>query len=308
MFALRCLFCDHGNPVGAKFCNSCGSSLSLMPCAACAAVNDRAAACCRQCRQALAPAPVEASDSDLWPDLESELAALETELAVAAAKNRARRTVAKAAVTPVSEAGDTPADEPSEARGEWSAGTPLAAETSAAGTLLSERPEPEPGRTVRRRSSWIASAAAAIGTAAVAGYLLHRGPTGAAQAGNAMVPTRSPVTALVPAPTTAAVPMSATVPALTSTSAPTPATARMPITAPAPVATSALVPVSMRLPVLERKAPADEQAAAAEVAGAPAAPSAALAGTVLHLPGARACSESVAAVGLCQPQPAAGTK
>ena len=44
-----CRFCDHHNPVAAKFCNDCGSPLHLKPCNQCDAVNLQAATTCRQC-------------------------------------------------------------------------------------------------------------------------------------------------------------------------------------------------------------------------------------------------------------------
>jgi ribosomal protein L40E len=42
-----CPFCDHRNPVGAKFCNDCGSPLK--PCNQCDAVNHQAATNCYKC-------------------------------------------------------------------------------------------------------------------------------------------------------------------------------------------------------------------------------------------------------------------
>jgi ribosomal protein L40E len=44
-----CPFCDHRNPVGAKFCNDCGSPLGLKPCNQCHAVNHQAATNCYKC-------------------------------------------------------------------------------------------------------------------------------------------------------------------------------------------------------------------------------------------------------------------
>jgi hypothetical protein len=49
MFPHQCLFCDHVNPVGAKFCNDCGSPLHLKPCKQCEAINDHAAQNCYRC-------------------------------------------------------------------------------------------------------------------------------------------------------------------------------------------------------------------------------------------------------------------
>src|SRR6266853_2472247 len=44
-----CPFCDHRNPVGAEFCNDCGSPLHLKPCNQCDAVNQQAATNCYKC-------------------------------------------------------------------------------------------------------------------------------------------------------------------------------------------------------------------------------------------------------------------
>src|SRR5206468_12335628 len=44
-----CPFCDHRNPVGAKFCNDCASPLHLKPCNQCNAVNHQAATNCYKC-------------------------------------------------------------------------------------------------------------------------------------------------------------------------------------------------------------------------------------------------------------------
>ena len=44
-----CLFCDHRNPPGAKFCNDCASPLHLKPCNQCNGVNDKAATHCCKC-------------------------------------------------------------------------------------------------------------------------------------------------------------------------------------------------------------------------------------------------------------------
>jgi ribosomal protein L40E len=49
MLASQCLFCDHVNPAGAKFCNDCGSPLHVKRCSQCEAVNDQAAENCSKC-------------------------------------------------------------------------------------------------------------------------------------------------------------------------------------------------------------------------------------------------------------------
>jgi ribosomal protein L40E len=49
MFPPQCIFCDHVNPAGAKFCNDCGSQLHVKRCSRCEAVNDQAAKNCFKC-------------------------------------------------------------------------------------------------------------------------------------------------------------------------------------------------------------------------------------------------------------------
>jgi hypothetical protein len=51
---LACFCCDHRNPVGAKFCNACGTPLHLKPCKHCEAINVRAAAHCHGCGETFA--------------------------------------------------------------------------------------------------------------------------------------------------------------------------------------------------------------------------------------------------------------
>lgn len=49
----HCRFCGHPNPAAAKYCNDCGSPLSLRPCALCGAINGRGATRCHACNAAL---------------------------------------------------------------------------------------------------------------------------------------------------------------------------------------------------------------------------------------------------------------
>jgi ribosomal protein L40E len=49
MANINCSFCDHANPVGAKFCNECGAGLGLRPCTQCEAINDVTATYCHHC-------------------------------------------------------------------------------------------------------------------------------------------------------------------------------------------------------------------------------------------------------------------
>ena len=48
-FASQCLFCDHANPIGAKFCNDCAGPLHLKLCKQCDAINDLPATNCYKC-------------------------------------------------------------------------------------------------------------------------------------------------------------------------------------------------------------------------------------------------------------------
>ena len=47
--AYQCLFCNHLNPVGASFCNECGSQLQLQQCDLCGSINKRSARVCYKC-------------------------------------------------------------------------------------------------------------------------------------------------------------------------------------------------------------------------------------------------------------------
>ena len=54
MEPLVCPFCDHRNPPQAEFCAQCSAKLDLVPCPDCGAVNKVAAGTCYQCHAALA--------------------------------------------------------------------------------------------------------------------------------------------------------------------------------------------------------------------------------------------------------------
>jgi hypothetical protein len=58
-----CPFCELVNPPGAKFCNACGGALHLVPCARCGAVNDVTAAACYQCNAPIAGRDAGAADA-----------------------------------------------------------------------------------------------------------------------------------------------------------------------------------------------------------------------------------------------------
>ena len=53
MRAAECSFCQHTNPPDAKFCNSCGAPLYLVPCPHCGALNEITASACHQCARTL---------------------------------------------------------------------------------------------------------------------------------------------------------------------------------------------------------------------------------------------------------------
>ena len=65
----NCPFCHHRNPLGAKFCNECGSPLHLAPCEVCGAVNNLTDTHCWQCDGALRPPkpPVQGDDFERDP-------------------------------------------------------------------------------------------------------------------------------------------------------------------------------------------------------------------------------------------------
>ena len=92
MSASSCSFCRHVNPVGAKFCNDCGSPLHLQPCPECNAITDLTAAGCYLCGAALRPPPIAHPAAD--PSATSEIAVKAAEDAsagaVAAAGSTAR--------------------------------------------------------------------------------------------------------------------------------------------------------------------------------------------------------------------------
>ncbi len=54
MSPILCPFCEQPCPADAKFCSACGGALHLVPCARCGAVNDVTAAACYQCNAPIA--------------------------------------------------------------------------------------------------------------------------------------------------------------------------------------------------------------------------------------------------------------
>jgi hypothetical protein len=59
MSPLQCGFCSRSNPADAKFCNSCGGQLNLAPCPHCEGVNEVTASVCHACKGALVESTVE---------------------------------------------------------------------------------------------------------------------------------------------------------------------------------------------------------------------------------------------------------
>jgi hypothetical protein len=53
----QCPYCQRVNPPDSSFCNACGAPLHLLPCPHCGAVNDAAATKCYQCAAALREGP-----------------------------------------------------------------------------------------------------------------------------------------------------------------------------------------------------------------------------------------------------------
>lgn len=70
MEIVHCSFCKHGNPADAKFCNACGSSLTLQLCQACGAIDNISATVCYKCGQPFAPgvdSPTQGDDEAQCP-------------------------------------------------------------------------------------------------------------------------------------------------------------------------------------------------------------------------------------------------
>lgn len=179
MFSLHCHFCEHVNPVGAKFCSDCGVSLNLRPCKACAAASELAAAACRVCGAALAPVTIESTSARPWSDLESDLAALESELAIATAKARARQPAVQAPARQAVPHASGPAPARIEAlRADAPTGTGGDARPPAS---QAEGAPAAPARGASGRTSWFVMVGMLTGVAILMGiYALHREPIGAA--------------------------------------------------------------------------------------------------------------------------------
>jgi hypothetical protein len=73
---LQCLFCDQGNPGGAKFCNDCGTPLHFKPCPQCDGINGRFAEACYRCGAAFSSRAGEGDAAELssQPDAGSAVA------------------------------------------------------------------------------------------------------------------------------------------------------------------------------------------------------------------------------------------
>jgi hypothetical protein len=110
-----CCFCSHANPVGAKFCNECGSPMNMRPCAHCDAVTPRGAGECHACH-----APLEgvaygmrelATPTErIMADADAMLAALKRDLEMAA--RPPAQEVAALPEAPTADVAEAPMPEP----------------------------------------------------------------------------------------------------------------------------------------------------------------------------------------------------
>ena len=73
MFPSQCLFCGHANPAETKFCNDCGAPLHLTLCMQCDAFNELPATNCYKCGAEF-PAQLSATDASAAPAAEAALA------------------------------------------------------------------------------------------------------------------------------------------------------------------------------------------------------------------------------------------
>jgi len=65
MPAKLCAFCSHANPAGSRFCNECGASLDLNLCGNCEAINHHSAASCHKCGAELPnPSSIQGTTND----------------------------------------------------------------------------------------------------------------------------------------------------------------------------------------------------------------------------------------------------
>jgi hypothetical protein len=323
----QCPFCDRVNPPDSKFCNACGSPLSLMPCPQCGAINDTVATACHQCgtplpdraREAFLQraegAAVRSDGMDSGPhatgpeteDRDARLQAARQELrqllaqieAAGTARNPARESAAVAVRVA----------EPRKA-----------VAPPAGGVALTKPPAEGPRPSVPRRRSGLAVGAVVLVAAVLAaGYYAYRqqqradalpsaAATGTVQgrpdAPAAGVPARegAPVVPREVEPT-------APEPTATATAVPEPA--------PAPVQVPARPPVEAEVAPAAKGGATNAAAGArrtpaatpdAPTATAPAAvprprPSEGEAGVVRQVPPSGTCTDAIAALGLCTPEP-----
>jgi hypothetical protein len=67
MPSLQCLFCQHLNPTGVDYCNSCDGQLNLQPCYRCGGVDLRTASKCHGCGGEFSPPAVPVPDFQFTP-------------------------------------------------------------------------------------------------------------------------------------------------------------------------------------------------------------------------------------------------
>jgi hypothetical protein len=299
MSQTQCPYCDRVNPAGSKFCNACGAPLYLVPCSQCGAVNEAAATKCRQCgavlpeRTSAAPAASGEADVDAkglasLHDLRQRLARIEAETRLG-----------------VSEADHPPpmSDAP---RGDLGMAHPAPA------VVLP--PLPRGPRTGASRGARLVLGTAALAGIAIAGYYALE-PDAAIEAPKApmaageVTGSGDPAKAVPPAsPATRADPA-----AVTSIAAPVPMVTHGVAkgAGPAPAASDA-PPPDARPPRPTAAAPRENPiVSATPAAAAGALPRPAESGTGIERPppaGIGPCTDAVAALGLCTPEPAQGRK
>lgn len=168
MSVSSCSFCRHVNPVGAKFCNDCGSPLHLQPCPECNAITDLTAAECYLCGAALHPPASAHPAADLAAISEIEVKAAED--AAASAVAAAGSTARLAERLQAASAGTDPPASLSSSSGKTEAGEhppPPVASAPAASPV-----EHSPGGKWILGPSRRAAYAAAVGCALIAGLLV----------------------------------------------------------------------------------------------------------------------------------------
>jgi Double zinc ribbon len=322
----QCPFCERVNPSDAKFCNACGAPLHLRPCPQCGAVNDAAATTCHECAASLSEAPkrepppaspgAQPQRSGASSGIEtpaSEAEALDREATVAATLQELRELLAQTESAAAGHPPDRsapgavhkPAADTAKAMAQLLEAAPS---YPAPAVAVAAEPRPVRGRVVLPRRGAIVTVAVLL--AAVLGYFASgqhptaevaqtpaaagevKGAAPAAETGNPV--SLGPRVEAAPIPSAPA----AVVPTVTPGVAPSPQDPR---------------PGTGRAPAQQVNAGATYQregqggATAAPAALAGQRPRAVEAGTGIERPAPPRigpCTDAVAALGLCTPEPA----